>query len=127
MHKEEGDSPAQLKLADFGLADYITGPACFISRVGPLHTQRPKYFEAATDLLLVYSLLLLSCSRSSQAEHHCVPTQVSPCIQARALCLCQAGLHIGTSSDSSGVLMHTCRTILHRPPHTATPHFTVLH
>lgn len=65
IHKEKEDSHTQLKLADFGLADYITGPTCYTRRVGTIAYSAPEVlkgsFGPAADVYsaaaVLYSLL----------------------------------------------------------------------
>ena len=45
MHKAKDDTHAQLKLAVFGLAGCITGPACFNGRVGTIAYSAPEVLQ----------------------------------------------------------------------------------
>ena len=45
MHKAKGDTHAQVKLADFGLAGHITGSACFTRRVGTIAYSAPEVLQ----------------------------------------------------------------------------------
>ena len=62
MHKAKDTTHAQLKLAGFGLAGHITGPACFTGRVGTIAYSAPEVLQgcygAAADIYSAGAVLV---------------------------------------------------------------------
>ena len=62
MHKAKDEPHTQVKLADFGLAGHITGPACFTERVGTAAYSAPEVLQgcygAAADVYSAGAVLI---------------------------------------------------------------------